>query len=308
MSKFYKILIIFFFSTISVNANTQSSVAYLDLDFILSNSISGKKMFEKLKKQEDKKVAELKLKEENLKTEENKILSSKNIISREQYNLNVDEFKKKIQNYKIQKSDEIDKLKKIRNDEVLNFLKIINPLIEQYMKDNSINIIFDKKNIIKNMMYKNCFIHSSAMFKKNYYKRVGGYNPFFYYAQDYDLWSRLSSVGEVGNLEKRLTFFRDHPSSISRSKTEKQMKYSIIVSCNNYFYSKYKRFFKINLNLEKNHFFLKNNALIKDFYRCISFLNRKKLKVKGIENLPQLSLKSLFFCLKQPKMFIYNLL
>ena len=82
MSKFYKILIIFFFSTISVNANTQSSVAYLDLDFILSNSISGKKMFEKLKKQEDKKVAELKLKEENLKTEENKILSSKNIISR----------------------------------------------------------------------------------------------------------------------------------------------------------------------------------------------------------------------------------
>lgn len=104
-------------------------------------------MFEKLKKQEDKKVAELKLKEENLKTEENKILSSKNIISREQYNLNVDEFKKKIQNYKIQKSDEIDKLKKIRNDEVLNFLKIINPLIEQYMKDNSINIIFDKKNI-----------------------------------------------------------------------------------------------------------------------------------------------------------------
>tara|TARA_X000000950_G_C13789380_1_gene608697 strand:- start:158 stop:1069 length:912 start_codon:yes stop_codon:yes gene_type:complete len=170
------------------------------------------------------------------------------------------------------------------------------------------NIIFDKKNIIKNMMYKNCFIHSSAMFKKNYYKRVGGYNPFFYYAQDYDLWSRLSSVGEVGNLEKRLTFFRDHPSSISRSKTEKQMKYSIIVSCNNYFYSKYKRFFKINLNLEKNHFFLKNNALIKDFYRCISFLNRKKLKVKGIENLPQLSLKSLFFCLKQPKMFIYNLL
>ena len=169
-------------------------------------------------------------------------------------------------------------------------------------------VILGKKSILKNLIYKNCFIHSSVMFKKKYYKKVGGYDPFFYYTQDYDLWTKLSKVGEVGNIDQRLTFFRDHTSSISRSKTEMQTKYSIIVSCNNYFYAKYKKFLKTNSNLKKIHLSLKNNISIKDFYKCILFLNRKKLKKKNSEKLFQLSLKSLFYCLKQPKMFCYNLL
>ena len=34
-----------------------------------------------------------------------------------------------------------------RNEELNNFLKLINPIVQEYMQKNSIDIIIDKKNI-----------------------------------------------------------------------------------------------------------------------------------------------------------------
>ena len=44
-------------------------------------------------------------------------------------------------------SKEFDKLKKKRKEEILKVLDIINPIIEEYIKNNSIIIVLDKKNI-----------------------------------------------------------------------------------------------------------------------------------------------------------------
>ena len=139
-----KIIFLFFLSS---NVFAENKVGYVDLEFILSNTNAGKTLFEKLELDETKKIKELKLKEENLKNEENKILASKNIISEDTLRVNIDNFKKKLQNYKSIKKTELDNLKKIRNDEILNFLNEINPIIKQYMTDNQISIIIDKKNI-----------------------------------------------------------------------------------------------------------------------------------------------------------------
>ena len=49
--------------------------------------------------------------------------------------------------YKILKSSEIDKLKENRNKEVNNLLNSINSIIETYMNEKSITLIIDKKNI-----------------------------------------------------------------------------------------------------------------------------------------------------------------
>jgi len=37
--------------------------------------------------------------------------------------------------------------------------------------------------------------HGSTLFPSSLYKKVGGYRPFFYFAQDLDLWVRLAEVG-----------------------------------------------------------------------------------------------------------------
>ena len=85
--------------------------------------------------------------EQNLKNEENKILSSKNLISEDQLKTDIENFKKKLSEYKVFKEEEISKLKKIRNQEVTNLLNSINLIIETYMNENSISIVIDKKNI-----------------------------------------------------------------------------------------------------------------------------------------------------------------
>ena len=134
----------FFFSNFSLANN---SISYADIEYILENSNAGKSLLKKLEKKENEKFNQFKLEEQNLKNIENKILASKNIISEEQFNIDVSNFQKKLKNYKDLKKEELDKLNKIRNDEILNFLKLINSHIEQYMVDNSISVILDRKNI-----------------------------------------------------------------------------------------------------------------------------------------------------------------
>ena len=148
MSKIKKITILFIFifglpSTIFA----ENKVAYLDLDFILSNTNVGKSLFKDIQKLESSKIKELNNKEQILKDEENQILASKNIISKDELNKNINEFQIKLKNYKNLRLDEINLLKKKRNEDILNLLKSINPIIEKYMNENSISILIDKKNI-----------------------------------------------------------------------------------------------------------------------------------------------------------------
>ena len=141
------IIIIIFFIGLPSNIFAENKIAYLDLDFILSNTNVGKSLFEKIKKFENDKIKELNDKKQKLKDEENKILASKNIISKDELNKKISKFQVKLNNYKNLRLDEINLLKKKRNEDILNLLKSINPLIEKYMNENSISIIIDKKNI-----------------------------------------------------------------------------------------------------------------------------------------------------------------
>ena len=143
--KIFAILIIYF--TLSSNVFAENKIAYLDLDFILSNTNIGKLTLEKLEKIEKKTNNELQIEGKKLKEEENKILASRAIITEEQLKKNISEFQIKIQKYTKDKSEQIKLLKKNRNTEIINLLNLINPIIKTYMDDNSISIVIDKKNI-----------------------------------------------------------------------------------------------------------------------------------------------------------------
>ena len=82
-----------------------------------------------------------------LKEEENKILASRNIISEKQLDINIKEFQTKLRDYRNFKSKELEKLDQIRNDEIVKLLSIVNPIIQEYMKKNSISFLMNKNNI-----------------------------------------------------------------------------------------------------------------------------------------------------------------
>jgi outer membrane protein len=147
MKLYKKFYLIIFFLSFSSLAFGDTKIAYVDLNLILSESKPGKILFSQLKEIEDKKIKQFKNDEINLKEEEKKLINTKNIISSEEYNKNVSNFKKKVDNYTKKKNLDIENLKKTRNKEILRFLNSINPIIEKIMDENSLEILFEKKNI-----------------------------------------------------------------------------------------------------------------------------------------------------------------
>ena len=137
-------IFLLFFSTSSF---ADIKTGYIDLDFILAKSIPSKILFSKLKINEEKELENLKKKEIDLKNEEKNILSKKNIVSEEEYNKSISSFKNKINNYNNEKEIVIKNLKQIRNKEIIRFFNLINPIIEKTMEKDSIEILFEKKNI-----------------------------------------------------------------------------------------------------------------------------------------------------------------
>jgi glycosyltransferase involved in cell wall biosynthesis len=64
--------------------------------------------------------------------------------------------------------------------------------------------------------------HSSAMIRASALRQVSGYDESFPKAQDYDLWMRLTKIGEIQNLPKPLLRYRFHSKMISRKHQEAQ--------------------------------------------------------------------------------------
>ena len=148
MSLFKKFLYINFILLLSTNyLCAAEKVAYLDIDFVLTNTLAGKSLLYNLKKEEEVKINEFKINDEKFKNNEKKILAKKNIISDEEIKKEFNELQIEFQKYSQNKNKEIENLKKKRKTNIVNFLNLINPIIEKYMTDNSIYMLMDKKNI-----------------------------------------------------------------------------------------------------------------------------------------------------------------
>ena len=145
LKNFFYILIFLLLSTNLLKA--EDKVSYIDIDYVLTNTLAGKKLLNTLKKEEELKIDKFKTNDNKFKDEENKILAKRNLISKEEINKELKLLQVKFQKYRKEKSKEIDELKVKRNKNIINFLNLINPIIEKYMVDNSIYILLDKKNI-----------------------------------------------------------------------------------------------------------------------------------------------------------------
>ena len=148
MNLFKKFFFILIFLSLSLNVlKAEDRVSYIDIDYILTNTLAGKELLSTLKKEEEIKINKFKLNDDNFKNEEKKILAKKNLISEDELRKEMKILQDKFQKYKKEKIKEIDEFKIKRNRNILNFLNLINPIIEKYMADNSIYMLIDKKNI-----------------------------------------------------------------------------------------------------------------------------------------------------------------
>jgi Skp family chaperone for outer membrane proteins len=140
------ILLLLIFNSNTVYAN--KSIVYIDLDFVMNNSLAGKSIQNKLNKINKINIKKFSITEKDLKNEEVKIISQKNILSKDEYKKKTDEFSKKVLSFRQNKQKNINELtkKKIKAQALL--INTITPLLADYSKKNDISIIVPKKNII----------------------------------------------------------------------------------------------------------------------------------------------------------------
>ena len=148
MKKIYFFFIIFlFFFNISLS-KANDTIAFIDLNYILSESNEGKKILDKLEIDNNKNVNFFKSEETKLKQERENINKLKNILSQEEYNNKMNLFKTKVNNYNLKKSEMIKLFEDSKNSELNTFFSNLNKIMNNFMQENSINLILDKKNIV----------------------------------------------------------------------------------------------------------------------------------------------------------------
>lgn len=141
---FFSFLLIIFFSN---ESSAQEKVVFLDINYILNNSIAGKQILSQLEEINNKNLSVLKKKETDLSKMENNIRKKKNVVSEAELNKEIISFEKKVQEFRFEKNDLVENFNKHKSEQILRFVNLINPIIKKYMNDNNIGLLLDKKNV-----------------------------------------------------------------------------------------------------------------------------------------------------------------
>ena len=137
---------IFFFLFSSFH--TYAQIVYIDVNYILNNSEVGKSLNIYIKKIRDENIISYKEIEDQFIKKEKQLLAQKNILKKEEFDEKFKILSNEINIYNAEKKSSLNKLNKIKLDNTKKILEILNPIITNYVDENSISLVMPKKNII----------------------------------------------------------------------------------------------------------------------------------------------------------------
>ena len=141
----FSLLFFLFFASKSYSSE---KVVFINFEYVINNSNHGKSIFEDLNKIRNENIKKLKSKEKILKDQESEIKTKKNIISKEDLNKKIKLLNVNIKEFQNLKKSMDNELNKIKSKKMNDFMDQINPLLEKYMDENSIDIMLDTKNML----------------------------------------------------------------------------------------------------------------------------------------------------------------
>ena len=147
MKNFFKFIIIFFLLN-SYSISQENKIVYIDMDLLISKSLAGKSINNQIKSQNKNNLEKFKKIEIDIKKEDEDISNKKNILSEDEYKKMVTQLNKKIKNYRVMVSENVDKNNKLKISATKKLIKKLNPILSDYSEKNSISIILQKRDII----------------------------------------------------------------------------------------------------------------------------------------------------------------
>ena len=146
--KFFLFLSLFNVILISPSKSENVSIAFVDVQKILSESNSGKKFQKSISDKVNKNLKIVQKEEKDLKNQESEILKQKNILSKEELDNKITKFQKEVQTFRNKKKKFDTDISKERSKFVNKMFEYLNKILANYASEKSISLIVQKKNIL----------------------------------------------------------------------------------------------------------------------------------------------------------------
>jgi len=143
-----KILIKIFIFMLITNAYSDDAIKYIDINYIIKNSKIGVTFNKILEKKNNDILKDLEKQKVALDNKKEKITAQKNILDEKNYLELVKEFQNDVNKFNIlqnEKNDEFNNFRVKANNELL---RVMNPIITEFLDKNSVSILLQKDNII----------------------------------------------------------------------------------------------------------------------------------------------------------------
>ena len=148
MKYLVKFIVVTFFLLVCTHTFAEQKIVVLDLTVVLNESKAGKGAQDFLKKTFESNVKKFKNMENELKKEESDLLTKKTVLSKEEYTKKSDALRKKVIDYQSQRRSSLDKIATLRAKSRETLIDSVKPIVDNYIKENQISIVIDKKNMI----------------------------------------------------------------------------------------------------------------------------------------------------------------
>ena len=147
-----KYFVIFFVFSITllfnINVFANASIAYINMNQILNESKAGISIKVDLEKIHKANLDKFKTKEEDFKIKEQKLLSKRNLMKEEEFELKINELRESYKKYQEDKKSKLQQINIKRNKSTAVILKKLQNILAIYSNENNISVILDKRNII----------------------------------------------------------------------------------------------------------------------------------------------------------------
>ncbi len=138
----YLILISFFTTFV------KAEIAFIDINLILKSSDVGKFLNDHIENKQTEYKQKYKVIEDELVEKEKSLIAQQNILNKNDFENKFKILSNEVQEYRKNKQMSYERLKQFKIDNTKEILKVLNPIITNYVNLNSIEIVLPKKNII----------------------------------------------------------------------------------------------------------------------------------------------------------------
>ena len=148
MKYIVKFFVITFFIFHFTHTFAEGKIVFINMDYILNQSKSGKSAQNQLEKLHKSNLDYLNKIENKLKNEEKDILSKKNILKKEEFEAQIAKLREDAREYQSSRVKLTNELTQKRIKVTKKILDELKPILAKYTEEETISVILDKKNVI----------------------------------------------------------------------------------------------------------------------------------------------------------------